>query len=288
MKIILLIVTLGIIIIFSSCQKEVDGSLINRTQSDSSISKLVILDTAYASGIDTQTLILITYDGNARLSKMSNIDFTAGTAIRESVDDYYYNYTGNDTVPYRLLEDYQDLLTSSFFRDTAYYFYQNGVLVKDSATEFNGYYVNTYTKLSATRCRTIKLQIGLPPSFADTCFSYVNWQNGNLVAETDSEYSFQPPVLINVSNNYITYDTKLNPLRKLCIPYPVPLYPAIIFNQYLVHFGITPSVNNVLSWQDDFGSSTVTYVYNSAGLPKIARSTLLGSTAKIMYYYTML
>lgn len=258
-----------------------------RTQSDSSISKFVLLDTSFTSGMDTDVLITFTYDVNKRLNKMSNIYFTPGSAIREAIRDYYFNYAGNDTVPYRLIENYQDLLTSGNFWDTSYYFYQNGILVKDSAIEFNGHYVNTYTKLSASRCRVVKLMVGMPPSLSDTCFSYINWQNGNLLAQIDSEYLFQPPILANIEHNLITYDTRPNPLRKLFIPYPVPLYPTIVYNQYLTQFGITPSINNVLSWQNDNGAYTISYTYNSVGLPKTARSPSGGSTIKTMYYYTM-
>lgn len=282
----MLVLVLG----FSSCQREVDGNLDNRTQiqSDSTITKLVILDTTQAPGMDTMLLMLFTYDANKRLSKFSNIYFKAATAIHEAKRDYSYNYTGNDSVPYRLLEDYQELLIPGGFKDTAYYFYQGGVLVKDSSTEFNGYYVNTYAKLSATRYRTIKLLVGTPPSNADTCFSYLNWQNGNLLAEIDSEYLFQPRVLVNVAHNQMTYDNKINPLKELFIPFQVPLYPSVVYNQYLVQFGITPSANNVLTWQDDSGTSVITYVYNAAGLPKIARAASGATTTKFMYYYTML
>jgi hypothetical protein len=286
------LISLALIVIFSSCQREVNEVLPGRVNNDSTyIQQWIILDTTYPAGTDTSLNHYFYYDANKRLAKMTTYNYdlgVTGSARLLSRTDFRFTYNGSDTVPANFVETYHEYANSSQdWDDTSYLFYQNGIVSKDSAGETAGYFINKYIKLSTTRYQIIKTSVSGFLSFSDTSYSYVNWQNGNLITETDS-VSIPAPPLFDITNTQMTYDNKPNPFKRVFIPYPNPLFPDIWDNSKWFYEAVNRSSNNILTWADGSGPFRCSYTYKSNGLPSVARATDGFDTLKFVYLYTKL
>src|SRR5688500_1723182 len=94
------------LILFTSCQQEIDPSILNSPQNDSTtISLIVALDTSLPSGQDTIAVLTFTYDALKRryIHSYREKDFSSGL-----FDTYwiYYYYNGTDTLPARFTEKF--------------------------------------------------------------------------------------------------------------------------------------------------------------------------------------
>ena len=85
---------------FSSCQKEVDGSLPDNVQNDSTyLDRLIMIDTTIAAPADTFMMIKYIYDSRKRVSKHIYLAKNGNSWDTASTNEFYY--LGNDTLPYK-------------------------------------------------------------------------------------------------------------------------------------------------------------------------------------------
>ena len=280
------LVVVSYIVGFTSCQKEIDGGLTNNPQSDSVISKIIILDTTFSSGLDTFHVGNFIYDANGRLSKALGTAYNSGVSGPGRIfsdEVITYHYTGNQTLPFKIVNNYTEYSPASVTDDTSYLTYTNGYISTDSFTSSIGYYrTNVFNKLSNSRYRMYtRIDNGIGGQSIDTSYINVDIQNGNLMKETDSVWL--PGGTWVVLSMTMTYDTKINPGKPFSLPYPAPYYQYIPGNVSIHAFSLQDE-NNVTKQTDQFGNVqlSLTYEYNNAGLPKIAREV---SGLKYFYYY---
>jgi hypothetical protein len=277
-----------LVVVFSSCQKEVDEVLINGVQNDSTeIQQLVVLDTNYASGIDTVIKWELTYNASKKLSGIYYTGYrnVSGPNRIFLYEEYKYLYQGSNPYPEKIIVNYTDPSNAANnFSDTTFFTYSNGIIIRDSTGDVNNYIVTEFTQLASNRYKMLQKT----PSFftggvyIDTTYILVDWQNGNLKKEIDSLWI---PSLgfWEVKTTTIDYDSKPNPFKKIALPYPTPA------NRDLPSFGIEalfmPTTNNMVRQVYSSGTYTMTYEYGANGLPKIARDE---DGLKVFYRYTRL
>jgi hypothetical protein len=271
------------LILFTSCQKEVEEVL---TNDNTAIQQVIVLDTTLPSGVDTLLKIRLTYGGSKKLDKTIfwNYDFGASGSIT-SRDEYTYAFSGTNLHPDKIIYQYFDLqVPSNNFIDTTSFTYSNGFVAIDSNFDGTDYITTEFIKLSNTRYKMLERSPDvIPPGlYIDTTYSFVNWQNGNLLTEIDSLWipSFS---IWDVTTTTISYDTRPNPFKDLVIPYPTPA------NSDVYGFGLEslflPTSNNIISLNDDSGPTFFTYEYGTNLMPKIGRSD---DGLKIIFNYTRL
>ncbi|MBL7749664.1 MAG: hypothetical protein JNM19_19660 [Chitinophagaceae bacterium] len=274
---------------FTSCQREVDGTLTPESFTDSSISRIVVLDTTtFASGLDTAQTIEFLYDGSGRLITFHSVYYNPGVsgAGRFNADEEIrYQYTGADTLPAKLFSKYTDIAGGTTDYDTSFLTYSGGMVARDSFFSAPDYVVAEFNKLSENRYKVFhKINNGMGGQVIDTAYINLTYQNGNLIKEVDSLWL--PGGGWTVTSMNVMYDNKPNPLRSISIPYPAP------FNQfYLSGIGVAPlsnrSMNNELSEMNSIGTFVLllSYQYGPTGLPKIIRDD---NGLKFFYFYKML
>jgi hypothetical protein len=283
------LVVVSFVVGFSSCQKEIDWGLNTPTQGDSVISKFIILDTTFATGLDTSFVGTFTYDASGRLSKGFSTFYNTGVSGpgRFYADqEITYQYSGTQTLPVKLVSEYIEYSPASVTNDTSYLIYTNGYISTDSFTSSIGYYrTNVFNKLSNSRYRMYtRIDNGIGGQSIDTSYINLDIQNGNLMKETDSVWL--PGGTWAVLSMTMTYDTKINPAKPFSLPLPAPYYQYVPGNVSIHAFSLQDE-NNVTKQTDQFGNvlSSLTYEYNNAGLPKIARDV---SGFKYLYFYKKL
>ncbi len=274
---------------FTSCQREVDGTLTPESFTDSSISRIVVLDTTtFASGLDTAQTIEFLYDGSGRLITFHSVYYNPGVsgAGRFNADEEIrYQYTGADTLPAKLFSKYTDIAGGTTDYDTSFLTYSGGMVARDSFFSAPDYVVAEFNKLSENRYKVFhKINNGMGGQIIDTAYINLTYQNGNLTKEVDSLWL--PGGGWTVTSMNVMYDNKPNPLRPIAIPYPAP------FNQfYLSGIGVAPlsnkSMNNEISEVNNVGTylELFTYQYGPTDLPKIVRDN---NGLKFFYFYKML
>lgn len=283
-----------LLICFSSCQKEIDWSVNNPAQSDSTyIKSVVILDSFVSSPNDTALKFFFDYDSQKRLSRLREFHYVSNTI--DFTSDVRFTYPGNDTMPsiLHIISTY-----GSSLYDTVYLNYTNGKIVRDSSAygfpgsprsfaryDFsqvgNDLYAGSY----------IDSVVGFQ-SARSTVNSYVNWQNGNLVAEKDTiHYPGGPD---NFQSKDYTYDQRPNPLRKAMLNFPTTAFYFNTVNMahgnmYLKAF-VNSSSNNILTELNNPGNELTTwdYIYGTNDLPKQALRHRASSLRKVLYSYISL
>jgi hypothetical protein len=284
---------------FSSCRRDVDESTNNIIQSDSGyIKSLIIINPQFPSPVDTLFKFLFDYDVQKRISRVREYSYeynstTQGINFKSEIK---FSYNGIDTVPARLFV--RATYNSSSWFDTVDLKYNNGMVREDSVTfatlgspvsfiKFNfqelgngswtGNYIDSVPGHQAT---------------THTMRSFVNWQNGNLVAERDTFYNSGVPG--NFLSKDFTYDQHPNPLKRAMLNVPTTAYhlnwvTSAHGNWYLRAF-VNNSANNILTQLHNPGAyyDTWTYTYRPDGLPVKAFRSNSGGVWDVYYSYTTL
>jgi hypothetical protein len=262
----------------TSCQKEVEGSLVENNDVDSTIiRKYIEFDTTLAAGFDTIVVTTFDYDNSGRLISKKDLekDIFAPPAMSFP---YFKNsilyYNGAAVSPFKIVSAEKNSLGDT--HDTAFLFYTNGIVSKDSTRMrqvdpggfiFESIVVNNYVpnggNTVVTQYRDVTLN---PAAWPPVCPGTTTYQqtilNGNIVSETGS-YSSCSGVGNSATN--FTYDNKPNPFYPLRIPYPVldgyVLYGFIQKNNILENWFFSPT--------DGYKYS---YEYRSDGYPLVLRA----------------
>jgi hypothetical protein len=278
-------IILLIAVFFSSCQKEIDWKLTNKTQNDSIYLKQYIeLDTTLPVGLDTSLKYIFTYDSQKRLKQWISIEYYFGYI--NTVESFY---NGNDTLPYKIVS----LLDAGLqkIRDTTFLFFVNGLVSYDSTIEYDITTSNQFMSTVAVSyqqdgnntfisCREFALPGAAPviSQWSGTVFK--TYLNGNIATQDDtSNYH------IGFTDRYhmeALYDNKINPFYNLQGALPV-LQKNYLQKNNAIEM-ISKNSLGVTEVHDFYG-----YTYRADGYPLVARGSSIlspGYSVKGLYFYT--
>lgn len=280
----------------ASCQREVDGRLSEDVLDDSTtLSKIILLDTTLASGLDTQFVAHFFYDSQARHVGENIVEYDNISGGRLTYF-YRYSYRNNDTLPYKISEKYSDDPDDSLI---SYLTYSNGFIIKDSSADYRaGVALSSKVYLFSTlgggkyfvTISQNDLTTGLSIVIDSTVYTR-GISAGNVVSGLDSTWMNRNPfTLSRVKSFQNSFDNKYSPFGKLSLWY-LGFYDNFD-NQIYYDFG----ANNLLSEREDFlfpsgsaNSLLYSHTYNVHNYPIITRATGSGATGtKVLYYYTTL
>lgn len=206
---------------FASCQQEINdpnpGQ--NSIGNDSIyISQYIELDTTLGS--DTTSKFIFLYDLQKRITQLKDYNYVTGTSTYEfiTVENYFYN--GNDTLPYKMVVERADGANVLLWRDTAFFWYDNGVIKKDSVLIYDNAGALTYTRvINYNKISSNKYKLtgtGIP---GDSVIINQTITNGNITREESRFYSGA----IVVSNLDIqqTFDMNPDPFYRISLRYPI-------------------------------------------------------------------
>jgi hypothetical protein len=286
------LLVLSTILIFSSCQKEIDWGFSNKPQGDSSyLSKYIFMDTTLPAGSDTVTKAFLSYDNSKRLSTIQA--YNVGT-----IDSFTYNfrYNGADSLPFLIIErgtGYNGPATS--YIDSILLTYNNAKVKTDSVIQWI-YPANSY---DGTTVRTSLISGNVVKVFErdygdiggvitllnfDSALYNVSYSSGNL----SSAILFSGAVAFYQSVS-ATYDNKRNPFGKI-IKFSYNSFENEIFNEWNIQR------NNPLQvqYQHTFppsNSEQYTYIYRTDGYPVSStffETVPFSNFNKVLYSYISL
>lgn len=286
-----ILASLSTSLLILSCQREpgVEGTPPPSLNDSAYLSMIVYIDTTFAVGVDTGSKEIISYDAQKRVSRVDFYDYFLGTPGSGSLSNVTtYHYNGNDTLPYKVDED--------FFGRESYLFYENGFVVKDSMIFTDPGFlpydklVVTYTKLAGNRHRFIErytLNGGHVDS--DTAYGVVTRNSfGEIVHERDSLYRDAGMAIFEYS---FIYDNHPNPRLRMMQPYPVWTvdwnpYAEWSYHNYTSLHQYTKDENGV----EQNTTYNPYYWYRADGYPVLAKTynDFGGDEDKVYYYYKRL
>jgi hypothetical protein len=261
---------------FSSCQKEIDWSLNSKTQVDSTILiKYIEFDTTLTPGLDTMTVGTFDYNNSGRLigeNIVTKDQNAPPTTTFPFFEKYTYLYNNNETLPYKVIVSHRSFLDDGY--DTAYLFYMNGIVIRDSIRSryidalsniYESIAVNLYTNNgNNTQITQYRTQTLNPPAWPPPCPGTMNYQktyvNGNIISEVGNYTDCSG---IGTSEANLVFDNRPNPAYPYRIPYPV-------LDGFLAG---TQKNNPVESWSSvGIDWYKYSYTYRSDGYPLIVRA----------------
>lgn len=274
-----ILIAAGITLVFTSCQKELDWSLPNSVQADSTmLSKLILLDTTLPAGLDTTEKTIIEYDSHGRAVQVNRYfkdETVPPTNSFAFFDSLAFYYNGNDTLPFKAIKSSKDAI--SMWKDTAFFFYAAAKVIKDSirssyltlipppmtAEELR---VNFFTDNgNTTQVTQLFTQTLNPPVWPPPCPGTYIYQktyvNGNITYQF-GDYTSCSGFGTSVSDHFI-FDNHPNPGYTFSVPYPIideGIYVSDHKNNILETWFYAPG--------DGFRN---TYTYRADGYPLIVR-----------------
>lgn len=272
MKLITAAFSLILVLLFSSCQKELDIDTGDTSQGQNGVndsiyvSQYVELDTTEPSGFDTSFKYLFAYDGQKRITTIKEYNYFTGTTSLDEITTENYFYTGSDTLPYKLIILYADGSNILQGSDTVFLEYDNAGLVKTDSlrtTDFSGTHVMSvhYTPLSGGKYKLSGLGLTY-----DSIIINQTTINGNITGETINYYN--GGTMSSSLGLARAYDNKPNPFYRIAIHYPTA------FNFSHTYFA-NEQKNNYAELTDNDPSFPehylINYEYRSDGYPLVSR-----------------
>lgn len=263
---------IAISFVIVSCQREVDDNIPDFNDGPRLV-KYIEVDTVDAFNLpgDTSIVHLFSYDAQKRVSRHIMKWYSLGFPdADQTTTDYFYN--GNDTLPFKSIAYYKN--GPEDFIDTTFFFYANGLVVKDSVFETNistgqfyGIDVDEYIQSGNTVSRVSRSYFSRNTSAPDqvnTDVISVVRVNGNITEYEDLSTS------TGSSEQYrFAYDNHVNPFFRVVLHYPVMFEEPFAKN----------NVTDWKEWSDPFASTpfhtAVTYTYRADGLPQTAHIGLV-------------
>lgn len=246
---------------------------------------------------DTNIKIIFAYDGQKRLSKLTEYRYsqTVPYNVIELAAEIRYQYNGTDTLP-SLLLGRSVYLSAPPWYDTVRVSYLNGEIRRDSSAygAIGGppaYKLMNFNRTgSSTYSATFIDSVAGFTAYRRELRAGVNWQNGNLLSASDTIGS----AILNYS---YMYDTHPNPLRRTLFKFLSPgfgwNYPSdpVFGSWYLNRLFYTSTTNNIIFEQGPVASEIYSrqYEYLPNGYPKRMIYYLNGLPfSKIDFFYTSL
>lgn len=294
-----------LVIAVSSCQRDVDFPDVNPPEvvDDIAVSRVVELDTSYASGLDTSMKFTLIYDAQKRLVQVNDTAFDDGTHTIQFVGVENRFYSGTDTLPYKFTR-WETTAGGEDIRDTTYFIYQPGgqVIVRDSTVQY-------YMRLPWTKTVQKYYDLGGGGYYIDKAgYDYSTgllisrdsvrlhrtYLAGNITAMADSAIEpFTLYIRYSYRYNYV-YDTKKNPFARTLLPYMVQQRNGNTkadFSDYaFLNNPLSFTFTSMLGITSSSGSGQAFYTYNSDDYPVIIRyhSSSFTNKNKTLLFYTTL
>jgi hypothetical protein len=256
-----------------SCQKELSETINQRTSSADStlIRKIISLDTTLPSGLDTMTISNFLYDDKKRLIQFELIDFTTLGSTAVDLRKFFYNSV-TDSLPYKAIDEFTE--TSYHFKDTIFYFYNNGIVASDSirfyslhqagGTNWEEWYSRTRKFINNGNTTTVleKETDYLPgPAVCQTTTTVIKlFSNGNIADQQNTATG----CTTGYWQDHIQYDNKINPVYQVDVHYPMLFQTWETFSA---------QKNNVIDSQFPGESFQASYSYRSDNYPLTSLST---------------
>jgi hypothetical protein len=283
----ILVLSMLSVILFSSCQKEIDWGFSNKPQSDSTfLERVYTLDSVSQTQVDTIYKVFLSYDNSKRLQK--TLGYYVGDIDTFRVD-YFYN--GSEILPYKIVEhDLTDLgVGLEYYRDTVFYQYTNsGQVSKDSSIEWYvtgnqnfgisvSEFVNTGSKVVRTRRYYSFINGQYTLVGTDSNAFLITLQGNNIINQIDTSTGSQ------YASIQLSYDGKPNPEYKVIKTH----YPILLSDEEaqsnnavdVVSTSSTPFTNHFM----------YSYIYRNDNYPLIQWATdQTGFTIKTLYFYKAL
>lgn len=278
---------IAITMVVISCQKDFTVEEVEPPVdpvNDSTLLKSYIeLDTTLASGNDTVSAHIYTYDTQKRMTMTtSRFEFDHATGIPGISYILKFSYNGSDTLPYRItsISSNFDGIEFYSYRDTAYFFYNtSGQRTRDSITSMNAadndysVEVNRYSYSTGKMIVNGRVEYISGPSAPDLFESsdtlHINVINGNTLSQTDTSHDGLGEYTIEKLG--FTYDTKINPF--LLAQKMLNLTPVLHFEMdgwQLMQKNNPLQIANTIKYFDatevNFGRR-FTYIYKSNNFP---------------------
>lgn len=277
-------------ILYTSCQREIDGSLPRGVIAQYEyLTQYTVTDTGWVAGKDTVIDNWFYYDNKKRISRAFSTFYLPNGSFQSSpfyTHDFLYTYQNDtDSFPSKVTDTYKSLVNpADTWTETVFLWYKGDTISKDSVITFNNdKKVTTYEKLSESFFRVIhKKSTG-----TDTSYSRVEWKYKNLQAEKDSLFF----VLNNIPfyrtfEKNVLFDAGFNPFNRILLPYKAPFNQRGLDFYYLFYDYAIPGVNNPLLLTENSSVRwTWNYTLNADGLPVIARMT---DKRKAFYRYKLM
>jgi len=280
---------LAVLILFTACQRDTDQFVLSNTQ----IAKKIVLNPDQPGSSDTLTITEYRYDGQDRIVEIADSIRTPIANQNVQITRFYYH--GSEEWPYERTV-YSDSPDGTRYRDTTFFWYENGVVNADSTINDIDYpppyvYKSTHVVTAKTIVnsgnRTITNITHYDLSYAPyvtVCDSKMIadklYLNGNIISEdlavTDNgnPCGGSSPYTRNVQ---VIYDDKPS-----CFKGITPVYPSLSsgFSNY-------SQQNNMVEYISPGGHTKCTYTYRADGYPVSYLSQRVGSSviSKTLIFY---
>lgn len=301
--ILLLLIITGLI----SCQKELnfDNSPFVPPVNDSIyVSQLVALDTNRLSSRDTVYKYLAYFDAQKRITSEMFIEFNSSGFLLDTFWIFKHTYPANDSLPSKSIGAFSEYLTSANF-DTSYNTYASTVnreLAYDSLST-QGVppsfpYFNQIARVFQYSTDLVQVYHRYYDNNVftgyDTLIVHYNKSNGNIVSQQDTLGYVPTSGFYSEANHYtVTYDNKVNPLRRLNRNFPYLSYNIpFLVNNLQGNNATEINTKQIYPFTPDYiWHYQYSYKYRDDGYPLEIIAKDLGSTTpigynKIKYFYT--
>lgn len=289
---------LGLISVQGSCRRDNPDLPFTESGDSTYIHSIVGYDSAVFH-IDTVIRIYFTYDNDKRINTVREEIYQSNTTNLSYAVDYRYEYTGADTLPKKVFTKWINHLGTAIpSYDTAFLTYDNDIIVKDSASIGGAvggfyYYVINLTRTANQLYRFEGRDHDPSQNIWVSRRLFVNWVNGNLVQEIDSNYHAATNTWYMNTANY-QYDNHPNPLRRAMFRFPSHNFrrsvnPFTAMGPHLLSAYWLNTTNNVT--RDEYSAINPqvvnwTYTYRANGFPRTALRHYVNSYRKFLFHYT--
>jgi hypothetical protein len=272
-------IVLLLLIVFSSCQKELstETNTSNGTSTNDSnyLDKVITLYDFSTGGPADSSVDTYTYDTRKRVAQLKTVYYPdSGSATDSSEIAFYYN--GTDSLPNKFILQGVEFGNSTY-SDVHFPTYDaQGHFVHDSSIDTYNIPFTSIIKTIVTRAfrsgyvafTEKDSGIVLPPGSSVNSYTVdTGWTdaNQNITRNNNWEQAF-PPGFISSKGNY-TYDNKPSPYSRLNIF-------SILYNIHSIKEILAPQYNNIVSYYNEdygYGSPPIIYsisftnTYNSQG-----------------------
>jgi hypothetical protein len=276
---------------FTSCQREIDPSILNRPVNDSGYIKMFFTrDTTFISKLDTLEKFLFFYDASKRIKRVDFYDYKPGVSGVQDFGFVERSYKGIDTLPYKVV--FKGVGSSVI--DSTFIFRTNGIVEKDSTVTDNQTRIMSYYLWTSSE-RIIQRRLHYNAAgnhvYTDSSLLIRKWVTPSKLSSSDSIYNGPPnSVLFDFGLLYTTdYDNKPNPFKMMAAGgYPVDALEVV--SEPGLFFGAKYR-NNIIKFTftipPPLYTYTNTYFYRSDGLP-VTMYTNADQTFKSTYIYQRL
>lgn len=260
------------------------------------LDKYIVFDTTEAAGLDTLVATQFYYDGQNRITRITDRTFARGSSVVAFHSEELRSYNGSETVPFRVTRRNENTPLLVYIDTTFLSYNSDKMISRDSIVRYINttkrdmycfYYNKTGPFTYDVFGQAYDYQANMP-IHANKILLTKNMVNGNFVKTYDSIYAQEIPGRWDVTKVDYVYDNHPNPFVKTALAYPDLRYDIFEGNFTLY------TTNNILSYTRNSYSngsplqttqSDRSYTYNGQGYPITIRQTPGDPRVKTLVYY---